>query len=309
MRKAFSVLLSLFLFSVLQLFGQQDFSKIEIKVQKVSGTVYMLEGAGGNIGASVGEDGIVVVDDEFLPLANKIEAALKGITDKPVKFVLNTHWHGDHTGGNPHFGEKAPIIAQENVRKRLASGGKTRFGDTPPAPKVALPVITFEDNVSVHLNGEDIHAIHVANGHTDGDSIIFFPQSKVVNMGDDFFNGGIFPFIDLDSGGSVQGMIAGGEKVLAEAPDDVKIIPGHGPLGTKDDLRKFVTMLKETSAAVQAGIKKKKTLAQLKQEKVLAQWDSYGQGFIKTDVFIEILYDSLTKKLSGPQNSHGHLSH
>ncbi|PYP85788.1 MAG: MBL fold metallo-hydrolase [Candidatus Angelobacter sp. Gp1-AA117] len=309
MRKAFSVLLSLFLFSVLQLFGQQDFSKIEIKVQKVSGTVYMLEGAGGNIGASVGEDGIVVVDDEFLPLANKIEAALKGITDKPVKFVLNTHWHGDHTGGNPHFGEKAPIIAQENVRKRLASGGKTRFGDTPPAPKVALPVITFEDNVSVHLNGEDIHAIHVANGHTDGDSIIFFPQSKVVHMGDDFFNGGIFPFIDLDSGGSVQGMIAGGEKVLAEAPDDVKIIPGHGPLGTKDDLRKFVTMLKETSAAVQAGIKKKKTLAQLKQEKVLAQWDSYGQGFIKTDVFIEILYDSLTKKLSGPQNSHGHLSH
>src|SRR5437660_7649916 len=303
MRKAFSVLLSLFLFSVLQLFGQQDFSKIEIKVQKVSGTVYMLEGAGGNIGASVGEDGIVVVDDEFLPLANKIEAALKGITDKPVKFVLNTHWHGDHTGGNPHFGEKAPIIAQENVRKRLASGGKTRFGDTPPATKVALPVITFEDNVSVHLNGEDIHAIHVANGHTDGDSIIFFPQSKVVHMGDDFFNGGIFPFIDLDSGGSVQGMIAGGEKVLAEAPDDVKIIPGHGPLGTKDDLRKFVTMLKETSAAVQAGIKKKKTLAQLKQEKVLAQWDAFGKSFIKTDVFTEILYDSLTKRTTGPKNS------
>jgi len=309
MRKAFLAVLLLLLFSGLQLFGQQDLSKVEIKVQKVSGTVYMLEGAGGNIGASVGEDGIVVVDDEFLPLADKIEAALKGITDKPVKFVLNTHWHGDHTGGNPHFGEKAPIIAQENVRKRLATGGKTRFGDTPPAPKVDLPIITFEDNVSVHLNGEDIHAIHVANGHTDGDSIIFFPQSKVVHMGDDFFNGGMFPFIDLDSGGSVQGIIAGGEKVLAEATDDVKIIPGHGPLGTKDDLRKFVTMLKETSAAVQAGIKKKKTLAQLKQEKVLAKWDSYGQGFIKTDVFIEILYDSLTKRPSGPQNSHGHLSH
>lgn len=308
MRKAFLAVLSLLLFSGIQLFGQQDFSKVEIKVQKVSGTVYMLEGAGGNIGASVGEDGIVVVDDEFLPLAGKIEAALKGITDKPVKFVLNTHWHGDHTGGNPHFGEKAPIIAQENVRKRLASGGTTRFGKTDPAPKVALPVITFEDNVSIHLNGEDIRAIHVANGHTDGDSIIFFPQSRVIHMGDDFFNGGMFPFIDLDSGGSVQGMIAGGEKVLAEAPDDVKIIPGHGPLGTKDDLRKFVTMLKETSAAVQAGINNKKTLAQLKQEKVLAKWDSYGQGFIKTDLFTEILYDSLTKQPSGPQNSHGHLS-
>src|SRR5580765_8274602 len=200
----------------------QDFSKVEMKVQKVAGTVYMLQGQGGNIGASVGDDGIVVVDDEYLPLAEKIEAALKGIADKPVKVVLNTHWHGDHTCGNPHFGQKAPIVAQENVRKRLASGGKTRFGETKPADKIALPIITFEDKVSVHLNGEDIHAIHFPNGHTDGDSVIFFKQSNVVHMGDDFFNGGMFPFIDIDSGGSVQGMIAGDEKVLAEVPDDVK---------------------------------------------------------------------------------------
>jgi glyoxylase-like metal-dependent hydrolase (beta-lactamase superfamily II) len=309
MRKVILFGITTFMFlAVMPLTGQQDFSKVEIKVQKVSGTIYMLVGAGGNIGASVGDDGIVVVDDEFLPLAEKIEAALKGITDKPVKFVLNTHWHGDHTGGNPHFGEKVPIIAQENVRKRLAEGGKTRFGETKPAPKVALPVITFGDKVSVHLNGEDIRAIHVPHGHTDGDSVIFFPQSNVVHMGDDFFNGGIFPFIDLDSGGSVQGMIAGGEKVLAETPDDVKIIPGHGPLATKDDLRKFVTVLKETSAAVQAGIKQHKTLDQLKQEKVLAKWDAWGQGFIKTDVFIEVLYDSLTKQPTGPQNSHGHMT-
>ena len=246
MRKVFCVLPALLLFSILQLQAQQqpDYSKVQIKVQKVSGTVYMLEGLGGNIGASVGDDGIVIVDDEFLPLAEKIEAALKGISDKPVKFVLNTHWHGDHTGGNPHFGEKAPIIAQENVRKRLASGGTTKFGVTPPAPKAALPVITFEDKVSVHLNGEDIRAIHIPQGHTDGDSVIFFTQSNVVHMGDDFFNGGIFPFIDIASGGSVQGMIAGDEKVLAETPDDVKFIPGHGPLGNKDDLRKFITMLK-----------------------------------------------------------------
>src|SRR5438270_8443751 len=310
MRKIIFAIVLFGLLGAVHAFGQgQDFSKVEMKVQKVAGSVYMIEGAGGNIGASVGDDGIVMVDDEFLPLAEKIEAALKGITDKPVKVVLNTHWHGDHTGSNQHFGEKAPIVAQENVRKRLASGGKTRFGETKPAEKAALPIITFENDVTVHLNGEDIRAIHVPNGHTDGDSVIFFPKANVVHMGDDFFNGGMFPFIDIDSGGSVQGMIAGGEKVLAETPDDVKIIPGHGPLGTKDDLRKFVTMLKETSAAVQAGIKKKKTLAQLKQEKVLAKWDSYGQGFIKTDVFIEILYDSLTKKLSGPQNSHGHLSH
>jgi cyclase len=309
MRRVAPFSLILFLLAVAPVHAQTDFSKVEIKVQKVSGTVYMLEGAGGNIGASVGDDGIVVVDDEFLPLAEKIEAALKGIADKPVKFVLNTHWHGDHTGGNPHFGEKAPIIAQENVRKRLATGGKTRFGTTPPAPKGALPVITFEDKVSVHLNGEDIRAIHIPAGHTDGDSVIFFPQSNVVHMGDDFFNGGMFPFIDLESGGSVQGMIAGGEKVLSEVPDDVKIIPGHGPLGTKDDLRKFITMLKETSAAVEAGIKQGKTLAQLKQEKVLGKWDSFGQSFIKTDMFTEILYDSLTKQAAGPKSDHGHLPH
>jgi cyclase len=310
MRKAVLVCAIVVFFAVSHAPAQQqpDYSKVEIKVQKISGTVYMLEGLGGNIGASVGDDGIVIVDDEFLPLADKIEAALKGITDKPVKFVLNTHWHGDHTGGNPHFGEKAPIIAQENVRKRLAEGGKTRFGSVPPAPKAALPVITFEDKVSVHLNGEDIRAIHFPNGHTDGDSVIFFTQSNVVHMGDDFFNGGMFPFIDLDSGGSVQGMIAGDEKVLAVVPDDVKIIPGHGPLGTKDDLRKFIAMLKETSAAVQAGIEQHKTLEQLKKEQVLAKWDSFGQSFIKTDVFTEVLYDSLTKQPTGPQNSHGHIT-
>lgn len=305
MRKVSLLLISFVVLAASIALGQ-DFSKVQIKVQKVSGTVYMLEGAGGNIGASVGEDGIVIVDDEFLPLADKIEAALKGVTDKPIKFVLNTHWHGDHTGGNEHFGAEAPIIAQENVRKRLKEGGQTRFGNVPPAKKVALPIITFENNVSVHLNGEDIHAIHIPSGHTDGDAVIFFPQSNVVHMGDDFFNGGMFPFIDLDSGGSVQGMIAGGEKVLAEAPDDVKIIPGHGPLGTKEDLRKFVTMLKETSAAVEAGIKIGKNLDQLKKEKVLAKWDSFGQSFIKTDMFTEILYDSLTKKTTGPKNSHGH---
>lgn len=308
MRKAFVLGVVILFFSGVQLVAQQDFSKVQIKVQKVSGTVYILEGAGGNIGASVGDDGIVVIDDEFLPLAEKIEAALKGITDKPVKFVINTHWHGDHTGGNPHFGEKAPIIAQENVRKRLATGGKGRFGSTPPAPKTALPIITFEDKVSVHLNGEDIRAIHFPNGHTDGDSVIFFTQSNVVHMGDDFFNGEMFPYIDLDSGGSVQGMIAGDEKVLAEVPDDVKIIPGHGKLGTKADLRKFVQMLKDTSAAVEAGIKQGKTLDQLKQEKVLAKWDAYGQSFIKTDVFIEILYDSLTKQPTGPHSDHGHMT-
>src|SRR5712671_5827374 len=179
--------------------AQQDFSKVEIKATKVSGQVYMLEGAGGNIGVSVGDDGIVLVDDQFAPLAPKIKAALKEITDKPVKFVLNTHFHGDHTGGNSQFGKEATIIAHENVRKRLELGGTVAGNEVKPAPKEALPVITFNDRASVHLNGEDIKAIHFPNGHTDGDSVIFFPQANVVHMGDDFVTYG-FPFVDAANG-------------------------------------------------------------------------------------------------------------
>src|SRR5664280_343668 len=223
--------------------AQQDFSKVQIKVTKVAGTVYMLEGAGGNIGVSVGEDGVVIVDDQFAPLAPKIREALKGITDKPIKFVLNTHFHGDHTGGNAQFSSEAPIIAQENVRKRLKEGGVVAGSEAKPAPKEALPVITFNDRATVHLNGEDIRAIHFPHGHTDGDSVIFFPQSNVVHMGDDFVTYD-FPFVDVRSGGSVSGMIAGVEKVLSMTPPDAKIIPGHGPLATPADVRKFVQMLK-----------------------------------------------------------------
>jgi len=190
-----------------------DFSKVQMKVTKVAGNVYMLEGSGGNIGASVGEDGIVIVDDQFAPLADKIKAALKGVTNKPVRFVINTHFHGDHTGGNAIFQKDAPVIAQDNVRKRLEAGG----GDRKPAPKDALPIITFDHDVTVHLNGEDIHALHFASGHTDGDSIIFFPKSNVVHMGDDFVTYG-FPFIDLKSGGSVEGMIAAVDDVVGSSP-------------------------------------------------------------------------------------------
>jgi len=249
--------LVLALFAATLALGQdEDFSKVQIKVNKVSGSVYMLEGAGGNIGASVGEDGIVIVDDQFAPLAEKIRAALKGlgVTDKPVRFVINTHYHGDHTGGNAPFSETSTVIAQDNVRKRLEAGGVSGTGgpmrmENKPAPKAALPIITFGHDVTVHLNGEDIRALHVPSGHTDGDAIIFFPKSNVVHMGDDFVRYG-FPFIDIDSGGSVQGMIAGLEKAMAQLPADVKVIPGHGALSTLDDVREFVKMLKETSAVV-----------------------------------------------------------
>ncbi len=278
-----------------------DYSKVQVKASKVSGNVYMLEGAGGNIGASIGEDGIVIVDDQFAPLAEKIQAALKslGITDKPVRFVINTHYHGDHTGGNaPFSGTGSTLIAQDNVRKRLESGGTAGNGgsikmENKPAEKAALPIITFEHDVTVHLNGEDIRALHFPSGHTDGDSIIFFPKNNVVHMGDDFVRYG-FPFIDVNSGGSVQGMIAAMEKATAQLPADVKVIPGHGQLANLDDVREFTKMLKETSAVVQKALDAHKTLEQMKQEKILDPWKKWSGDFVNTDAFIETLYNSLT---------------
>lgn len=271
---------------------QQDFSKVEIKVTKVAGTVYMLQGAGGNIGVSVGDDGIVIVDDQFAPLAPKIRAALKGITDKPIKFIINTHYHGDHTGGNAEFSKDGPIIAHENVRKRLQTGTTTLGQQNPPAPREALPVITFNDRATVHLNGEDIRAIHMPHGHTDGDAVIWFTQSNVVHMGDDFFNG-TFPFVDAENGGSVRGLSMNLEAILAKIRDDTKVIPGHGPLGDKTTLRAFAEMIRTSSAAVEAAMKSGKTLEQIKQEKVLEPWSKWAWNFISLDRWAETLYRDL----------------
>jgi cyclase len=300
-RIATGLMLALLVVCVANAQQQTDFSKVEIKVTKVSGNIYMLEGEGGNIAASVGEDGIVIVDDQFAPLADKIQAALKnlGITDKPVRFVINTHYHGDHTGGNEPFANTgSTVIAQDNVRKRLESGGTAGNGgsikmERKPAPKAALPIITFDHDVTVHLNGEDIRALHFPAGHTDGDAVIFFPKNNVVHMSDDFVRYG-FPFIDVASGGSVQGMIAAMEKVSAELPPDVKVIPGHGALSNLDDVRAYVKMLKETSAAVQKGIDAQQTLAQMQQAKILDPWSKWSSDFLDQNKFLETLYNSLT---------------
>jgi glyoxylase-like metal-dependent hydrolase (beta-lactamase superfamily II) len=303
MRKGGTLAFAIVLVTALVLAQDQDFSKVQIKVTQVAGTVYMLEGAGGNIGASVGEDGIVIVDDQYAPLAGKIEAALKGVTDKKIRFIINTHYHGDHTGGNAIFQKQAPVIAHENVRKRLEEGltagnlGSIKF-EAKPEPKEALPILTFDHDMTVHLNGEDIRAIHFPSGHTDGDSIIFFPKSNVVHMGDDFVRYG-FPFLDLGSGGSVEGMIAAMEEVLPKLPSDVKVIPGHGGVSNLDDVRDYLKMLKETRAAVEKGVKSGKTLQQLKQEKVLEPWKKWSGDFITSDVFAETLYNDLTGKRDG----------
>lgn len=290
------ILLPLALLVSSTLLAQQDLSKVEVKATKVAGTVYMLTGAGGNIGVSAGEDGIVVVDDQFAPLAPKIIQALNGISDKPIKFIINTHYHGDHTGSNEVFGRTAPIIAQDNVRKRLQSGTKFGTRSTPPANKVALPVVTFNDTATIHVNGEDIRAVHFPNGHTDGDAVIYFTQSNVVHMGDDFFNGH-FPVIDIENGGSAKGMLANVEKVLAALPEDVKVIPGHGELSDKAGLRRFADMLRGTTAAVEKAMKGGRTLDQVKADKVLAQWDDWGKDwFISTDAFTETLYRDLSRR-------------
>ena len=280
--------------------GAQDFSKVQIKVTKVAGTVYMLEGAGGNIGVSLGEDGIVIVDDQFAPLAEKIQAALKGITDKPVRFVINTHWHFDHTGGNGYFAKQGTIIAQDRVRERLLTGGMILGNKVKAADPRELPIITFNDRLSVHLNGEDIRTIHFPHGHTDGDSVVFFSKSNVVHMGDDFVTYG-FPFIDLESGGSVRGMIAACEAVLAAVPADAKVIPGHGTLSTVADLKPYVAMLKDASARIEKGIRAGKSAEELKKENVLAGYESWGGPgkFITTDKFIDTLYADLTGKKAG----------
>lgn len=303
MRRLFPLTLAVWLLTALASAQNQDFSKVQIKVSKVAGSVYMLQGAGGNIGASVGEDGIVIVDDQYAPLADRIQEALKGITDKPVRFIINTHYHPDHTGGNEYFQKQAPIIAQDNVRKRLESGGVGGNGgaihmDLKPAPKDALPIITFDHDVTVHLNGEDIRALYFPAGHTDGDSIIFFPKSNVVHMGDDFVTYG-FPFIDVDAGGSINGMIDGVEKVIAQVPADVKIIPGHGPLSNIDDVKAYLGMLKDTRDVVQKAIKDGKTLDQMKQAKLLEPWKKYSGDFVSQDVFLETLYNSLTGQKNG----------
>ena len=296
MKKLLLVAISL-LFAVSAHAQQTDYSKVEVKATKVAGNVYMLEGAGGNIGVSVGDDGLLIVDDQFAPLADKIRAALKGLADKKLRFILNTHWHGDHTGGNVAFGPEATIIAQDNVRKRLATEQKltTLNMTVPPSPKEALPVITFNDSLSVHFNGEDIRAIHYPHGHTDGDSVIFFSASNVVHLGDDFF-AGRFPFVDLESGGSVEGLVKNIGELIGKIPPGAKLIPGHGPISTLDDLKSYHRMLQQTTEIVRQKIAAGKTLDQIKTEGLPPEWAPWGTGFIKTDRWVETIYKSFTAK-------------
>ncbi|MCB2112684.1 MAG: MBL fold metallo-hydrolase [Parvularculaceae bacterium] len=276
--------------------AQRDFSEIEITTQEVAPGVYMLQGAGGNIGLSTGPDGAFMIDDQFAPLSAKILAAIAKVSDEPVKFLVNTHWHGDHSGGNEAFADRgAVIIAHENVRTRLKEGLKRASGETPPAPYASLPVITFSDSVNFYWNGQSINVRHPAPAHTDGDAIISFRPANVVHMGDTFFNGA-YPYIDIESGGDLDGVIAAHEATLGEIDDNTKIIPGHGPLSAKKDLERYLAMLKDVRARVQAlvdsGLDENAAVKADPLKDLNGEW---GTGFIDGEAMTRAAYRSLTR--------------
>lgn len=283
-------------FTAIPTLAQQDFSNVEIKATRVKGNIYMLNGTGGNVGVSVGEDGVLIVDDKFAPLAEKIRAALKSVGGGDLKFILNTHWHGDHTGGNELLGGTgALIVAHENVRTRMASEHVSTLLNrtTPASPAGALPVVTFADAVTFHVNGQEIHAFHVDPAHTDGDAVVHFRTANVIHTGDVYF-AGAFPFIDLDSGGSVAGVIAAVDRILALCDADTKIIPGHGPLSNAAELRAYRTMLTTLRDRIAALAADGKSLEEIQATKPTAEFDPPTPGFISSDQFVALVFADLT---------------
>ncbi len=272
--------------------AQTDFSQVEITTTEVAPSIYMLEGAGGNIGVSAGEDGVFLIDDQYAPLTPKIVAAVKAIDDGPIRFVLNTHWHGDHTGGNENLGAAgALVVAHENVRRQMTVGQFLELWDlkVEPASEASLPVVTFSDEITFHLNGEVIRAFHVEHAHTDGDSMVYFENSAVLHMGDVFFNG-TFPFLDVYSGGSLAGVVAACNAALKFVDNDTRIIPGHGSLATRADLIAYRNMLEEAQNAVAPLVRQGKSLEEIRTVDPLEPLaDKWGGGFINPEQFLELV--------------------
>lgn len=280
-------------------FAQVNYDTVQVRATQLSKGVYMLTGLGGNIGLSIGNDGAFLVDDQYTQLSEKIIAAVRQLTDKPIRFVVNTHWHGDHTGGNENLANTgAVIVAHENVRVRMSSEQFTAaFNSRSPAsPPKALPIVTFMDGVAFHLNGDDIHVVHVAPAHTDGDAIIHFTSANVLHMGDTFFNGR-YPLVDLSTGGSFEGLITAATTALRYANDSTKIIPGHGPLSTRADLVKYRDVLATIRDRVAALIKQGKSKEEVIAAKPTADWDAtLGGGRITPEMLVGFAYDSMKPK-------------
>ena len=279
--------------------AQEDqFAGVEITTQEVVPGIYMLVGAGGNIGVSAGADGVFMIDDQFAPLTDRITAAVAALSDRPIRFLINTHWHGDHTGGNENLGNQGVlIVAHDNVYERMSRDTEIAAFDliVPAAPKAALPVITFNDNVTFRLNGEEIRAVHYRQSHTDGDSVIQFVNANVLHTGDIWFNGS-YPFIDVSSGGSIDGVISSITALIDLADDDTRIIPGHGPLGDKQGMQGYLKMLEAVRDRMNKLIAAGKSLEQIIELRPNADYDdAMGKGFINPETFLQILYSDLKR--------------
>lgn len=285
----------------------QSMDDVEIGVEPVADGVYMLTGRGGNIGLVVTDDGAFLIDDQYAPLTDKILEAVRSVTDQPVKFVLNTHWHGDHTGGNENLaGQGTLVVAHDNVRERMSSEQVSEFfgRSTPASPDGALPVVTFSDAVTFHLGGQRIHAFHLPHAHTDGDSVVHLSDANVIHTGDIVFYG-LYPFIDVDSGGSLAGVIEAVESIAERADADTAIIPGHGPLIDREQLLGYHAMLQNVKERLTDAIDSGKSLVEIQDMGITAEYDEqWGGGFIPPDRWVELLHRSLTEEHDS--NGHAH---
>ena len=273
---------------------QPDWDAIQVTATEVRPGVAVLFGNGGNIGVSHGPDGTLIVDDQFAPLVPKIQAAVAGLGASPVKYLINTHWHFDHAGGNEPFGQAgAIIVAQTRVRDRLMAGGLVAGNNSPPAPKAALPVITYAHSLTFHMNGDTIDVIHTGGGHTDGDSVVYWRKANVLHTGDMMMHQSGFPFVDRSSGGNVRHLLVSLDQMIAMTNADTVVIPGHGPLATRADLIAWRAMIASAVEKVQALKTAGRTLDQAKAAKPLAGMSNAPNGFVSDDAFVESIWGSL----------------
>jgi len=281
----------------IQMQAQRNFDDVKITTTKITDNIYMLQGSGGNIGVLTGDEGTLMIDDQFAPLSEKIKSAIQEISDKPVNYLINTHWHGDHTGGNENFAnDGALIIAHENVRERMSKDQVRPFGRTTNAsPEMAWPKMTFNDKLNFHFNNHNINVIHVHDAHTDGDAFVYFAEANVLHMGDCFFKDR-FPFIDTALGGSPEGAIKATSIALMICDDETKIIPGHGSLANKEDLKRYFDMILTMRDRITSAIKSDKTLEETLDANLTEGFEGWGDGFINDEKIVKTLYNAYSEK-------------